>query len=304
MSQIGAGESRSDQGTGPRLTVPLAILGGGNMAQAIVRGGVLARLLDTKRVGVAEIDGAKRRALNGLGVHVFDTAGGAVDWMLGTETRPGEGQLLVAVKPQSLAGLAPEIRGAMGAARRVVITILAGTPTTRVRDLLGQQTGIVRAMPNLAAQVGRGATAICLGDGAAVGDEVVAMRLFAGVGRLVMTIDESLMDAFTAVAGSGPAYVFYLAEAMARAAREVGLDEKTAMAVVAETIAGAGELLARSARVPADMRAAVTSKGGTTAAAIDVLDKSGVMQVVVRAIVAARDRGREIAGGGPGRAGQ
>src|SRR5690606_13250813 len=154
---------------------------------------------------------------------------------------------------------------------------------------------VVRAMPNLPARIRQGATAICLGDGAAPGDDDFALALFRGIGPLVLRIDESLMDAFTAVAGSGPAYLFYLAEAMTRAATELGFDAPAAREIVKATLAGSASLLAQSSESPADLRAAVTSKGGTTEAATTVLDNAGVMNAIVRAITAARDRGRELA---------
>ncbi|MCH9057700.1 MAG: hypothetical protein IIB55_03625 [Planctomycetes bacterium] len=125
------------------------------------------------------------------------------------------------------------------------------------------------------------------------GDEALALRIFEAVGD-VIRIDEQLMDAFTAVAGSGPAYVFYLAQAMSTAATKLGFDEAQAKQIVQRTIAGAGALLAESPDSPEALRAAVTSRGGTTAAATAVLDESSVMQAMIDAITAAHDRGREL----------
>jgi pyrroline-5-carboxylate reductase len=120
------------------------------------------------------------------------------------------------------------------------------------------------------------------------------MSLFASIGRVVR-IEEGLMDAFTAIAGSGPAYVFYLAEAMMRAGVELGFDAATARDIAAWTVEGSGVLLGASERSAEDLRAAVTSKGGTTAAATAVLDARAVMTTLVEAMRAARDRGAEIA---------
>lgn len=276
---------------------PVVFIGGGNMAQAILRGGAASGALDPARVAVAEVDEGKRRALAPLAGAVVATAAEGVAWLRKVESVPGQGQVVLAVKPQSLGGVAEEVRGVLGAERRVVVSILAGMPSRRIREALGGAVAVVRVMPNLPAQIGRGTTAVAVGEGAASGDEAVAMRIFGGVGRVVVRIDESLMDAFTAVAGSGPAYVFYLAEAMMRAATELGFDEETAGRVVRETVAGAAEMLAGADASPAALRAAVTSKGGTTEAAVRVMDEAGVMGAVVRAIAAARDRGRELAGG-------
>ena len=142
---------------------------------------------------------------------------------------------------------------------------------------------------------GMGVTAMCRGSGARVGDDVFARSLFESVGR-VIEIDESLMDAFTAVAGSGPAYGFLLAEAMEAGARRVGFDGETARSIVLGTIRGAAEMMARSGDAPADLRARVTSKGGTTEAALRALDTGEIVARFERAIEAARDRGRELAG--------
>ncbi len=201
-------------------------------------------------------------------------------------------QVLLAVKPQMLPTLADEIRGVIGP--RIVISILAGTPGSKIRERLGPAVSVVRAMPNLPATIRQGTTAICLSDGASPGDDDLARSLFAAVGQVVITIEEAMMDAFTAVAGSGPAYVFYLAEAMTRAAVDVGFDETTAVKIVRETIAGSAALLGQSFDNPAALRAAVTSKGGTTAAATQVLDQANVIDTFRRAITAARDRGSEL----------
>lgn len=276
--------------------VALAIIGGGNMARAILTGGRggIGPIHDGLVV-VAEPDASKHEALRDLGVEVTPTAYEAVVRLLNAEPAPGTGQVLLAVKPQMLAAVAGEIAPLL-VQPRVVISILAGTPTAKIRAALGGRVRMVRAMPNLAARVRQGATAVCMGEGAAPGDDDLARAIFRDVGPLVVSIDERMMDAFTAVAGSGPAYVFYLAEAMVKAGIELGFDAKTASDIVRETIAGAGALLAESLEEPASLRAAVTSKGGTTAAAAAVLDQRGVMEGIVSAIIAARDRGAELAG--------
>jgi pyrroline-5-carboxylate reductase len=275
---------------------PLAVIGGGNMAQAILRGAVAAGVLDPSRVAVAEPDESKRGALSTLATPIA-TAAEAISWLARAESTPGEGQILLAVKPQMLTAVAGEVSHALAPSRRIVISILAGTPTPRIQSLLGRYLAMIRVMPNLPASIGQGATAIAAGAGARDGDEQFAQRIFSAVGPVVVTTDESLMDAFTAVAGSGPAYLFYLAEAMARAATDLGFDAPTADRITRQTLLGAATMLAASGQPPADLRAAVTSKGGTTEAAISALDSAGVMATIIRAITAARDRGRELAGG-------
>lgn len=273
-------------------TVPLAILGGGNMGRAILLGGISGGFLCKDCVLVAEPDASKHAAIAETGVRVFSTARAALEHLNSMTSSDSTGQVLLAIKPQMLSALADEVRGVIGP--RVVISILAGTPGSRIRERLGPAVSVIRAMPNLPATIRQGTTAICLSDGAATGDDELARSLFLSVGQVVITIDESMMDAFTAVAGSGPAYVFYLAEAMTRAATDLGFDEATAIKIVRETIAGSAALLAESFDDPAALRAAVTSKGGTTAAATQVLDQATVMDTFRRAIAAARDRGAEL----------
>ncbi len=269
------------------------------MAQAIVRGGLDAGMIDPRFVAVFEPDEDKRELFRKWGVRAVEQAGELGQWLEGVEPSPRAGQLLLAVKPQSLSEV-----GAQWAIRlddedhagRVVISILAGAPSARVREAMGGRVGVIRVMPNTPASIRKGCSAIALGAGAKLGDETRAVDLFSAIGRVVR-IDESLMDAFTALAGSGPAYVFYLAEAMSGAAVEIGFDPKAAMDIARWTIAGAGLLLEQSELPPAELRGAVTSKGGTTAAATGVLDARKVQEAFVAAIVAARDRGRELAGG-------
>ncbi len=275
---------------------PIAVVGGGNMAQSIVRGAIDAGVLDPRAVTVAEPESSKRDALRLWGVRVAKDSAELGAWLTQAELAPGEGQVLLAVKPQSLDEVAGQLRHTLGPARRVVISILAGTPTEKIRAALGPQVGVVRIMPNLPVRIRKSTTAIALGAGAEEGDDQRAQEIFSAIGRVV-SIDESLMDAFTAVGGSGPAYLFYLAEAMIKAAMDVGFDRDTAEWTVRWTLAGAGALLDATDQPAETLRTAVTSKGGTTAAAIAVLDDARVIDAFIRAIRAARDRGRELAGG-------
>jgi len=278
---------------------PLALIGGGTMAQAIVRGGLDAGMLDPRFVAVFEPDEEKRELFRKWGVRAVEQPGELGKWLEDTEPAPRVGQFLLAVKPQSLA----EVGGQWAIrlddedhAGRVVISILAGALSERVRTAMGGRVSIIRVMPNTPASIRKGCSAVALGAGAKLGDETRTVDLFSALGRVVR-IDEALMDAFTALAGSGPAYIFYLAEAMTKAAIEIGFDPKASMDIARWTIAGAGLLLEQSDQPPAVLRAAVTSKGGTTAAATGVLDARKVQEAFVAAIRAARDRGRELAGG-------
>jgi len=272
----------------------IAVIGGGNMASAIVQGCVRAGLASAHRFLSAEPDAAKRAAF----ARGFETAAEAIEALQAEEPLRGEGVVLLAVKPQMLAAVGAELGEALSAngAERCVISILAGMPGARVREALGGGARVVRVMPNTPARVGAGMTAIAASAGARDDDVAVARMLFESLGD-VAALDESLIDAFTGVAGSGPAYVFYLAEAMARGGEAVGLDPATAARCTRQTIIGAAELLRKQPDISAaDLRAAVTSKGGTTQAATEALDEAGVMEGVVEAIRAARDRGRALGG--------
>lgn len=285
----------------------LAIIGGGNMGRAIILGALDAKLMAPGEVVVCEPDGAKRDSMRGWGVQVVASVEDALERLLPAPAGLREvresyglaacgGQVLLAVKPQKLGEVAERLRPELERTARVVITILAGTTTERVAGALGGGCPVVRVMPNTPARLRKSMTAIARGAGANAAHESLAYDLFASIGEVVR-LDESLMDAYTALAGSGPAYLFYLAEAMVRAAREVGFDRITADRIVRQTIAGAAGLLADSSEPPEALRSAVTSKGGTTEAAVGELERAGVMEAVVRAVVAGRDRGRQLGEG-------
>ncbi len=287
--------------------LPPLIIGGGNMARAIVHG-AQRQGLDLFRGGwLAEPDVAKHAEFAGRGMRVFASAAEAVIAILGDRTLASDATMpvLLAVKPQVLEGAVRDIAAPLAGRDLLIISILAGTPMDRIASLLPGHPRIVRVMPNLAASIGQGATAISASAGAGPGDVEFVRAIFAAVGPLVVALDESLMDAFTALAGSGPAYIFYLAEAMLAAGQEMGFDRATALGIMRQTLAGAAGLLSRnpddatgerSDADPGTLRAAVTSKGGTTAAATAVLDSRAVMRAWIDAIIAARDRGRELSG--------
>jgi len=264
----------------------MLFIGGGNMASAIIHGAINAGVLDSQRVAVVDPNAEKRDGFP-LG---FAEAAGGVEWLMGGE---GGGVLVLAVKPQMLPLAARSVREALNGSGPLVVSILAGTRSGGVQDALGGGVRVVRVMPNTPAAIGMGMSAIAAGPGATDADLRLAGALFGAIGETVQ-IDESMMDAFTGLAGSGPAYVFYLAEGMLQAARSTGFCEEQAVKIVRQTIAGSGMLLAGSEELPGQLRARVTSKGGTTAAGTTTLDDRGVMGAIERAIIAARDRGEEL----------
>lgn len=253
-------------------------VGGGNMAHAIVHGALSGGALSEGLVAVVDPDAGKRDRFP----KAFGDAGEGRAWL-------GDGVLVLAVKPQMLPEAAPAYAGHAG----LCVSILAGTTSEAVGGALGDAARVVRVMPNTPAQVNKGMSAVSRGVGATAGDVALARALFESVGDVV-ELEEALMDAFTGVAGSGPAYLFYLVEAMTKGARAVGLDAATARRVAAQTVVGSAALLEASDEDAAALRAKVTSKNGTTHAATTTLDDCRVMDAFVDAVVAARDRGAEL----------
>lgn len=259
----------------------LGIIGGGNMGGAIVRGCISAAVLKPQEMIVAEFDEPKRRTFAQLGCATTDDPA----------TAAAADQIILAIKPQSFAEVARAI--APLAESRIVISIMAGPNSAAMRAALGGRVRIVRAMPNVACQIGASMTAIALGDGAQPGDESLALAIFGALGRTTI-VDESLIPAATAVSASGPAYIFALAEAMEQAAIELGFDQATARLLVQQTVFGAGRLLNESDQGAAALRQSVTSPAGTTAAALEIMHKRNFTQIVIEALKAARDRGIQL----------
>jgi pyrroline-5-carboxylate reductase len=202
--------------------------------------------------------------------------------------------ILLAVKPQVIDAVLPSVAPLVGK-ETVVLSIAAGRTLASLARHLTNRAAIVRAMPNTAAAVGRSITVACA-DAAVTRDQALECnRLLEAVGEVVWIEDEALMDAVTAISGSGPAYVFLLAECLAEAGRKAGLDADLAHQLARTTVEGAGELLRRSDLSPAKLRANVTSPKGTTAAALEVLmGKGGFQELLARAIAAAAKRSREM----------
>ncbi|NRA58832.1 MAG: pyrroline-5-carboxylate reductase [Phycisphaerales bacterium] len=277
---------------------PLLVIGGGSMAHAILSGAAGAGLLDGPVV-VAEPDDARR-----AGISAVDTAIDAVATVADAcEALPyADAAVLLCVKPQALAGVLDEIRAANGddmLGGRCCISILAGVTVATLTE--ATRARVVRTMPNLPIATGHGATALSASDDATGEDLDRAHRLFGAASR-VYDLPEAAIDAFTGAAGSGPAYAFLMAEGLIAgvldAGREAGLGEDNARSIVAQTLLGAGAMLAQECRGelpdPAGLRVAVTSPGGTTAAALEVLEARGVRDAVREAVLAAARRAGEL----------
>ncbi len=201
--------------------------------------------------------------------------------------------VILAVKPQSMAEVAP--RYARFAASATFVSIAAGASIATLRGYLGDAAAVVRAMPNLPAVVGAGVTAMVAGPGVTTDETRRAALALAPSGEIVHVADEALIDPITAVSGSGPAYVFLLVEALAEAGVAAGLAPELAMRLARATVIGSGTLLAASSAGAADLRRDVTSPGGTTAAALEILTgESGLAPLMARAVQAAAARAKAL----------
>ncbi|MDW8468162.1 MAG: pyrroline-5-carboxylate reductase [Burkholderiales bacterium] len=262
----------------------VTFVGGGNMADALV-GGLLAKGVAPAALRVVDIDAAARARLQAKYAGVLTYA----------ETRAAlrEGDVvLFAVKPQQLREAARA--AALGRDRHLVVSIAAGVRIASLARWLGGYGRIVRAMPNTPALVGAGVTALCAAPGCAEADLAAAETILGAVGRTVRIGEERLMDAVTAVSGSGPAYVFWLIEQLAAAGEALGLAAETARTLALETVLGAAKLAAQSGEPPELLRARVTSKGGTTEAALAVFDQERLGERFFAAVRAACARGDEL----------
>ncbi len=204
--------------------------------------------------------------------------------------------VVLAIKPQVMAPALAQLAGVLDTHARI-LSIAAGTTIETLETALGPRP-IIRAMPNTPAQVAQAMTALCANERLTQDDRAVVEALMGAIGKIAWLDREALMDAVTALSGSGPAYVFYMAECLARAGAAAGLDEEDAMAMARQTILGAAVLLDHSEESAAILRRNVTSRGGTTAAALEVLmdENTGLAPLMRNAVAAAAARSRALAG--------
>lgn len=267
----------------------LVLVGCGRMGSALLAGCIDQGIVAAGDVLVIEPVAAAREAAAKLGVKVAEGA----EALAG---RAAPDLVLVAVKPQVMDEVLPPYR-AFAETGTVFLSIAAGRTTESFARVLGAATPVVRAMPNTPAQVGRGITALYPVPAVTKVQREMCAALMGAVGEVVWLGDEVLMDAVTAVSGSGPAYVFHMIEALAEAARAAGLSDEMAQTLARATVTGAAELAYRSDESAAELRHQVTSPGGTTAAALEVLmAKDGLAALMTRAVAAAAARSRELAG--------
>ena len=256
----------------------LLIVGGGRMGEALL-GGLLAAGRAPAELAVAEVSPARREQLTAAfpDVEVVDAPVAA------------DGAVLV-VKPADVAQAA---RAAADAGARRILSVAAGVTTGAIEEAAGRALPVVRAMPNTPALVRAGAAAISPGSSAGADDMAWAEEILGAVG-VVVRVPETALDAVTGLSGSGPAYVFVVAEAMAEAGVLAGLPREDAETLAFQTLLGAARLLVEGGDSPAALRAAVTSPGGTTAAGLRELERHGVRAAFLEAVMAAAERSREL----------
>ncbi len=264
----------------------ITFIGGGNMARSLI-GGLVADGYDPALIRVADPDEQQRRFLQArFGIHALAANDEAV---------ANADVVVLAVKPQVMKQVAMALAPRLAPSPPLVISIAAGIRETDLDRWLGEQVPLVRAMPNTPAMVQSGATALHANARVSDAQREAAEFVMRAVGLTVWLQDEALMDAVTALSGSGPAYIFLVMEALEAAGRELGLDPETARLLTLQTTFGAAKMALETAEDSATLRRRVTSPGGTTERAIAVLEEGGLAELFQRALKAAHDRAEELA---------
>ena len=260
------------------------LIGGGNMGSALLRGIIQSGLAPARRITVIDILTDRLEELRSIhGVRTDVAPGPHV---------AGADIIILAVKPQILSQVIGAIRDSVSP-RQLIISILAGVESTRIRDSLGKNNPVIRVMPNIAATVDAAASAVAGCDPATEEHYQVAVTLFGAVGEVVR-VEEKLLDAVTGLSGSGPAYVYTVIEALCDGGVQMGLPRGVAMKLAAQTVLGAARQVQESGDHPAVLRDRVTTPGGTTAAAMRELEDRGLRAALMSAVAAATARSSEL----------
>jgi pyrroline-5-carboxylate reductase len=265
----------------------LAFIGGGNMAEALLRGILAANRMRPAEILATDVRDERLAYLKTkyeIGV-TSDNAAAA---------RQAE-TVLLAVKPQKMNGVLTELRDALSEAQ-LLISIAAGIATATIAACFPRPVRVVRVMPNMSALVLEGVSALARGGHATPQDLETTRGLFEAVGKVVV-VDESLMDAVTGLSGSGPAYVFLIIEALADAGVKVGLPRDVALALAAQTVRGSARLVLETGKHPGELKDMVASPGGTTIAGLHALEQGAVRAALINAVEAAVRRSQELGKG-------
>ena len=276
------GEAVQTGGAAP-LAGTLGFMGFGNMGRAILLGLLGAGTISADRVFVYDVAPDKRAEAETAGAAVVSSP---------DELARNANTLILAVKPQVMAEAVESLKPGIGAKTRV-ISIAAGISITYLQERFGKNVRVIRVMPNTPAMAKAGAAGIALSDNCTEADAAAARAIFEALG-LVEVVPEALMDVVTALSGSGPAYFFYMVECLTEAAGKHGLGSQQAANLAAQTLLGAGRLLKESGETAAVLRERVTSKGGTTAAAIEAFRAGGFDRIIAEGVAAAVARSKEL----------
>jgi pyrroline-5-carboxylate reductase len=259
----------------------ISFLGGGNMASALI-GGLVAKGTDARSISVVELSPAARERLAARHpVHIATAPDAAMQ---------RADVLVVAVKPQD----AKAALASISVSQQLVLSIVAGVTLDTLSRWLGGYRRLVRCMPNTPALIGAGISALYALPGVSAEEKKMAQDILAAAGEVVWVAEERLLDPVTAVSGSGPAYVFWFIEQLAASAQKLGLPEDVSKKLALHTVLGAAKLAAASAEPPATLRKNVTSKAGTTEAALRVFDEEQLAERFARALEAASRRATEL----------
>lgn len=264
----------------------IAFIGAGNMGEALIRGLLGTRIVAAPQLIATDVRAERREFFaRTFAVRAIDDNPQAVK---------AADIVVLAVKPQQVGDVLAGLKSAMSN-RKLVISIVAGVTTGRIERELGKGTRVIRVMPNTPALVGAGAAAIAKGSQATEDDLATAESILGAVG-ICVRVEEKFIDAVTALSGSGPAYVFYVTEAMIKAGVAAGLDGPLAKKLAVQTVYGAAKLLVESGEEPESLRRKVTSPGGTTEAALKVMTQRKLVEIFSEAMKAAEKRSQELSG--------
>ncbi|MFN0117643.1 MAG: pyrroline-5-carboxylate reductase [Elusimicrobiota bacterium] len=267
------------------MNIKVGFIGFGRMGSAMALGALESKVLKSTQLFAFDPNNSAKKIMKRLGVRFFPNV---EDVIRNVDV------LFLCVKPQSMNELLEEISGCVKKENPVVVSIAAGIPIKKFENKFGAQVAIFRVMPNTPALLRAGMSVMSRGKNTTSTQESWVRKILSGLGE-VTSLPESLMDGVTAVSGSGPAYVFYLAEAMLMAAKKFKIPEKVAKMIVDQTIFGAGLMLKKNAQSAEELRKQVTSPGGTTEAAIRFFDETSVKSLIAQGLVRASRRSQELA---------
>ena len=267
-----------------RLDAQIALIGAGNMAEALVAGMLKAGVATASAVVATDILEERRSSLHDR--YGIRTGGD------NREASRHAGILILAVEPQHLDPVLDEIRPVVSA-ESLIISVAAGYPIVRVANHLKAETRIIRAMPNTPSSILEGVTALSFGPGVRESDTKAATAIFESVGKVVV-VEESLQDAVTGLSGSGPAYIYVMIEALADGGVKMGLPRSTAELLAAQTVLGAARMLLETGEHPGRLKDRVASPGGTTIAGLHELETGKLRAALINAVEAATKRSKEL----------